>query len=364
MRLIKSHLNITLDGQFGSTGKGLFNDFIAKQEENQVDIAISNAAPNAGHTFVDEHGIKKTVFHLPVSGVLQPNSQIYMCAGSIIDPDLLAQEISDFGIDPARVAIHPRACILLPEHKEREALNDSGATAIASTRKGVGAALADKIARIAGPRTALQYYGEGSMVKELDLLKEMGSGRKTCLMEVPQGFGLSLNYGRSYPQCTSRDLTVAQALNDAGVHPIYLGAVGLCLRSYPIRVGNIVEEGKEIGNSGPFFPDSDEKTWEDMGQTPELTTVTKRVRRIATFSYLQYKQALQTLRPNTVFLNFCNYFQSVHDFKECIVRMSNVEERVGLNPHKLFGFGPAASDIISNPANLQVLWDKLEQSRG
>lgn len=363
MQLTKAHLNITMDGQFGSTGKGLLNSYIVEKFENKPDICVSNAAPNAGHTYVDEHGLKKTVFHLPVSGVLLKDSRIHLCAGSIIDPELLAKEMSDFQVDPSRVTIHPRACILLPEHKEREALDTSGATNIASTRKGVGAALGDKVARIAGARTASQFYGDGGMVGEIDLMDEMAK-RQTILMEVPQGFSLSLNHGRSYPHCTSRDLTVAQALNDAGVHPKYLGSTIVSLRTYPIRVGNIVDaNGLEIGNSGPFYPDSDEKSWEDLGQTPELTTVTKRIRRIATFSYVEYRKMLQMLRPDVVFLNFCNYLQTKEDLKEILVRMALVEERVGIKPKYLFGVGPAASDV-HEINNSQELWDKIVASKG
>lgn len=359
MQLQKAHFNLTIDGQFGSTGKGIFNDYIAQTSQHKPDICITNAAPNAGHTYVDGDGTKKTVFHLPVSGVKCPDSQIYLCAGSIIDPEVLAKELSDFGIAPERVTIHPRACILLPEHREREAQNDSGATTIASTRKGVGAALADKVARTKGTRVAEQFYGKTEQIKALDLMDEMNK-RKTCLMEVPQGYGLSINHGRSYPQCTSRDITVAQALNDAGVHPHYLGGVGLSLRSYPIRVGHIVDEhGEKIGDSGPFYPDSDEKSWADMEQEPELTTVTKRVRRIATFSFTQYKDALRMLRPNTIFLNFCNYFKDYNDFKEVVIRMSLMEDQVGLRPHYLFGYGPSANEIVEG-GNLQHVWDTIK----
>jgi len=94
---------------------------------------------------------------------------------------------------------------------------------------------------------------------------------------------------------------------DAQVHPSYLGKVAVCIRTYPIRVGNIVKDGVEIGYSGPFYPDSVETSWEEIGVEPELTTVTGRVRRVATFSMQQYKNMLNHLRPDYVFLNFANY---------------------------------------------------------
>lgn len=366
MQLQKAHINITMDGQFGSTGKGLLNSYVANQFEHRPDICVSNAAPNAGHTYVDHNGQKRTCFHLPVSGVLLPQSVIYLCAGSIIDPDLLTKELAEFEIDPRRVYIHPRACILLPEHGAREKSNTSGATSIASTQKGVGSALADKVSRARGTRVAEQYYqtdgDTGCHVKEINLMEEMDK-RKTVLMEVPQGFSLSINHGRSYPECTSRDLTVAAALNDAGVHPKYLGEVIVSLRTYPIRVGHIYDDnGQKIGDSGPFYPDSDEKSFEELGQEPELTTVTKRVRRIATFSYVEYKRMLQMTRPSVVFLNFCNYFKDQSTMKEVITRMMLIEDQLGMKPRHLFGLGPAHTDVIE-VNNLQYLWDKIEEKR-
>lgn len=367
LNLRKAHLNITIDGQFGSTGKGLLNAYIAEKFEVKPDICISNAAPNAGHTYVDGDGKKRTVFHLPVTGVLLPETKIYLCAGCIIDPEVLEQELKDFGVSKDRLYIHPRACILLPEHTARERDATAGATKLASTQKGVGAALSDKVARLRGTRIAEQYYqdekGVAPFVREIDLMAEMRN-RKTCLMEVPQGFSLSINHGASYPHCTSRDITVAAALNDAGVHPEFLGTVVASLRSFPIRVGHIYDEetGDKIGDSGPFYHDSDERTWEELGVEPELTTVTKRVRRIATFSYVEYRKMLEMNRPECVFLNFCNYFQSESDLKEVITRMALVEDRLGLKPSKLFGLGPANSDVIE-ASNLQYLWDRIKEKR-
>ena len=118
------------------------------------------------------------------------------------------------------------------------------------------------------------------------------------MVEVPQGFDLGINSGLSYPYCTSREISIAQAMSDAQIHPRFLGKVMMTMRTYPIRVG---------GTSGPFYSDSDEITWEELGVTPELTTVTKRVRRVATFSMLQYERSLNAIVPDYVFLNFLNY---------------------------------------------------------
>lgn len=343
--LRKAKFNINIDGQFGSTGKGVLNAWLAGA--SPPDICVSNASPNAGHTFIDAAGAAQCCFHLPVAGVILPDRPIYLCAGSVIDPGVLMTEIENFGIDPARLYIDPRACIVLPEHRAREEEARSGATRLASTRKGVGAALADKIARVEGPRTAAEFFAGHKLAKcirRFDLMAAMDAG-KTVLMEVPQGYGLSLNHGLSYPHCTSRDITVASALNDAGVHPSCLGAVVVSLRSYPIRVGHIVEDGVTLGQSGPFWPDSQETTWQDLGLAAELTTVTKRPRRVATFSYLQYADMLRHLRPDAVFINFVNYFRHQEQLDALLAGMARVESETGVTPEKIFGLGPHHKDV-------------------
>ena len=41
--------SVLVDGQFGSTGKGLLAAYLALQPQNEVDIATTNASANAGH---------------------------------------------------------------------------------------------------------------------------------------------------------------------------------------------------------------------------------------------------------------------------------------------------------------------------
>lgn len=354
IELLSGKLNMSFDGQFGSTGKGLLNSVLGKF--NAPEICITNAAPNAGHTYdLNDGKGKQTVFHLPVAGVMNKDSVIYLCAGSIIDPEILAKELVDFEVDPARVFIHPRACVLLPEHGQREKDKNSGATSLSSTQKGVGAALADKVSRAKGPRTMQQYVGDGvrwdnrlGHISNLDLVKSLREG-ECALMEVPQGFGLSINHGLAYPYCTSRDITVASALNDVGLHPSFLGRTYMSLRTFPIRVGNIKDEkGIEIGYSGPFYEDSRELTWEELNQQPELTTVTKRVRRVATFSSKQYRDALIMNRPDVVFMNFWNYFEEQDEKgkNELFHKMALAEKEAKCRPVRTYGNGHTVDDVV------------------
>lgn len=351
MMLQKNRLNLVIDGQFGSTGKGLLCGYLAlKQAEIEpIRFCITNASPNAGHTvdFNDGRG-KLVCYHLPVSCLINKNALIYLCAGSIIDPDLLNKEIEYLGVDKNQIVIHPHAAVVLPEHKEQEQQPCSSATKIASTQKGVGTALANKIQRkgnvaINFKDTLLKEY----RIQKLNVPYELQKFSYT-LMEVPQGFGLSVNHG-FYPYTTSRDITPMQALNDVGLSSDKLGSVHMSVRTLPIRVGNILDQnGEELGYSGPFYSDSKEKTWEELGLPEELTTVTKRVRRIATFSHDQYHHALEVINPTHVFLNFCNYLTPSELKKLC--------SKLPVKP-SLYGFGPSCKEVHSFQGMKEILFN-------
>jgi len=177
-------------------------------------------------------------------------------------------------------------------------------------------------------------------------------------MEVPQGMGLSLNHGFAYPTCTSRDAYVTSGLSDAGIHPSFLGKVAMVVRTKPIRVGNIYSpEGEMLGSSGPFYPDSVELDWvKDLPHVvPERTTVTKRVRRIATWSNTQYRDALSLNRPDIVSLTFCDYLTGPGEFNDYLMRMRATEQELGLNPVRLYSVGPNVEDVFTS-ADEVVAW--------
>lgn len=332
MEVESGKFNIVCDGQFGSTGKGLLSSYIAIG--NHITIAVSDAAPNAGHTFYS-YGCKCIVKHLPVTGIIHKRTLMYLCPGAIIDPNVLLQEIKTFNVSTDRLAIHPRCAVITADDIGMERDINSATTKLASTQSGVGSALARKInrtAKLAEDCEPLKKY-----IKELDLNWFMDNGC-TVLMEVPQGLDLSISSGLSYPYCTSREITVSGAMSDAQVHPSYLGKVAVSIRTFPIRVGNIVINGEEVGYSGPFYPDSVETSWEKLKVEPELTTVTKRIRRVATFSMIQYKRMLSMVKPDYILLNFCNYMEK----NELLKLLEELPEVTHL------GFGPKPENVYLN----------------
>jgi adenylosuccinate synthase len=340
IRLQPGKLNVLIGGQYGSEGKGSIAGYLAYC--NNIDISISNGSPNAGHTFRDNFGRRVVVYHLPMSGALSHTNQIYLGPGSIIDPVILRQELEDADIDFERVWIHPRAAIITKEDIAEEQDPFSGAARVASTQHGVGAALAHKVRRDRPLAEDCRDILPGKVTEHYHLHEVLGRGA-TALVEVGQGLGLAINSGRSYPFCTGREVSVSQTLADCQVHPSFLGRVVMAVRTYPIRVGNLHNsEGEKIGHSGPWYHDQEELTWEQIGVPPELTTVTKRVRRVATWSDTQYRIALDLLRPDVVFLNFVNYLRDRDEFYKLHTRMTNV----GKAP-EYFGIGPTIDDIVT-----------------
>jgi hypothetical protein len=122
-------------------------------------------------------------------------------------------------------------------------------------------------------------------------------------------------------------------------------------RVYPIRVGSTPN-----GYSGDCYRDQKEITWDYLGVEPEYTTVTKRERRVFTFSEVQIREAIYANGVDQVFLNFCNY-----NPREA-VRVAKVINQIGSDYYKYrgfspwegelpqfvryFGFGPQAEDIL------------------
>lgn len=346
--------SVLMDGQFGSTGKGLFAAYLAhKNIKHNMVIATTNAGANAGHTTKYRDGQGFVTFHLPTTGVVIPGSISYLNAGSVIDLEMLQQEIKDSGADPSKVRVHPRAAIITQDDRMDERSPGSSTERLASTQKGVGRAQASKVLRksaLAGSSTLKHVLGYDLNIEVINLNDEMRTNNNAVVVEVPQGFSLSLNHGFSYPFCTSRDCWVGSGLADAGIHPSFLGQVVMVVRTFPIRVGHIYDnEGRIVGNSGPFYPDSIELKWEDFpGLEPERTTVTKRVRRIASWSDIQYKDALVMNRPDIVALNFCNYLSDADALVNRVMRMKSIEDDCGLKVNHLFGFGPCVEEIANN----------------
>jgi adenylosuccinate synthase len=332
--LQKSGAFVVVDGQYGSTGKGLASGLLAEMFHDHVDVVTSNAGPNSGHTNYYE-GEKIVLKQLPTFAVTAKKCgsdiQVFMNAGAVIAPETLNEEVNMYDMNDS-VLVHPHATCVTDSAINADAANIGS---IGSTGKGTGPAQALKMAR---QGTDAVVVGHAEKI-ECEVGNFYFHDEDIIVVEVSQGFSLGINSG-FYPFTTSRECTVAQALSDARI-PIenYRDSL-MVVRSYPIRVA---------GNSGPGYDDQHEITWNTLGVEPEITTVTKKVRRVFTWSDEQFREATHINRPGVVMLNFANYLvQQGHDVDEFVREhvLQNYFNVLGRMPKAiLLGFGPESKDV-------------------
>lgn len=338
-------IDMVLDFQYGSTGKGLIAGYLAKRQD--YDTAICAFATNAGHTYIDEsRGIYVMTQQLPTAITSPTVRTILIGPGSAIHLATLQEEIARYAthLEGKRILIHPHAAVVEDYHAAEEIAD--GRTKMGSTAKGVGAAYVERIrrdvqnpniiARRVSTRDAL--YG---MIATLDEYRDALLAAESVIVEGAQGFSLSMYHGQ-YPYTTSRDVTPWQVAADCGLPyrwASYIQVIGT-LRTFPIRVNN------RDGSSGPAYGDQLELRWDDIGIEPELTTVTKLPRRVFTFSQQQFQEALLHCGGywNTrLFLNFANYVQNPEELQRLIAK---IEEPTNMNGNsaRVYWLGYGADD--------------------
>lgn len=335
------HRKVTMivDLQFGSTGKGLIAGYWAAN--NKPDVVVTCNMPNAGHTYIDAKGQKMIHKVLP-NGIVSPNLKAVMIGpGAVFDPVRLACEIADarmLGYLPQGVAImiHPNATVLCEAHRDTEQSMLSG---ISSTMQGSMAAMVHKMARQIDDSPIARDSGHPEVTPYVCTHEEwvdaLVSAEKV-LAEGSQGYSLGINT-QFYPFTTSRDCTPTRFLSDCAIPHGMLGKVIGTMRTYPIRVGNTTD-----GHSGSHYNDQHETSWEALGQPPETTTVTGRIRRVFTFSLEQVKEAAFYCGPDEIFLNFANYLTEGGELDAMI---EDIEAVTGAEV-RYIGTGPKHDDVI------------------
>jgi adenylosuccinate synthase len=243
-------------------------------------------------------------------------------------------------LDRERVIVSPYATVILASDKESE--RAAGLVVkIGSTESGTGAALVRRIGRhssdaiLAGTHPALKSYLGDTGAFMRDTLNKKGR----IVIEGSQGYGLSLLHGGYYPNATSRDTTAATFLGEAGLSPRDVDDITLVIRCHPIRVA---------GQSGPL---KGETTWAQIARVAglpddycELTTSTKKVRRVGAFDREVVCRAIEANNPSRIVLNHFDYIDSGvrdHIFNvRALEFLNNVESAIG-KQISWIGTGPA-----------------------
>lgn len=351
-------VTVVVGGQYGSEGKGKVAHFLVR--ETKASVAVRVGGPNSGHTTYDRDGNRYIFRQLPAA-VLEPETICVLGAGSLIDADVLREEIERVCLSPERLMIDPGAFVITEEHKrrERESLLHER---IGSTLCGVGEAVIERIRRrssegVAAAHPYLHRFTINGPVRSF-LRNRLVAGER-IVIEGTQGFGLSSPHSPHYPHATSRDTTAAAFVAEAGLSPLDVDDVVLVLRAFPIRVG---------GNSGPLPLEIDWPTVARESGSPyfvERTTVTNSVRRVARFDPSIVCAAIEANAPTRIVLNHVDYFDfliakarrltpwahtQVSSYEELIGRSFSW---IGLSPTSLVARSehgvPECSDLIENP---------------
>jgi adenylosuccinate synthase len=294
-------LDILLGLQWGDEGKGKIIDVIAPEYDI---VARYQGGPNAGHTVYYQE--KKYVLHQIPSGIFHSNVVCVVGNGVVLNPYLLLQEMQELikngWILHEKLIFSSSAHLILPTHILIDSLEEKirGRDAIGSTKRGIGPAYQDKVARkgirlgdvfypnfekifisacnahneilakagmpVAPPELINAYLEAIYQLKEYPIidtsayLTQALKQGKSILAEGAQGFGLDIDHG-SYPYVTSSSTCAAGACLGLGVPPKIVRKVIGISKAYATRVGNgpfpteqnnaigdkLREKGKEYG---------------------------------------------------------------------------------------------------------------------
>jgi len=315
---------IIIGTQWGDEGKGKVVDLLT---ERAAAVARFQGGHNAGHTLVI--GGRKTILSLIPSGILRDQVRCFIGNGVVLSLEalltesrmLIEQQVPVF----ERLRLSPNCPLILPSHVALDQAREhaKGANAIGTTRRGIGPAYEDKVARRA-VRVAdlfqresfaaklgevldfhnfvLQHYYRAPTVdfqQTLDAqlalaehiaplvtdvtraLHELRGGDANVLFEGAQGAMLDVDLG-TYPFVTSSNTTAGFAATGTGLGPRAFDYVLGIVKAYTTRVG-----------AGPFPTELFDGYGEHLSRVGhEFGSVTGRRRRCGWFDAVALRRAI------------------------------------------------------------------------
>ena len=342
---------VVVGSQWGDEGKGKIVDWLSEQ----ADIVVRfQGGHNAGHTLVIDGSTYK--LSLLPSGVVREGKLSVIGNGVVIDPQALIDEIAQLKkqgivVTPATLRIAENATLILPLHRELEALreDENATTRIGTTKRGIGPAYEDKVGRRAirfmdlADLPALRAkidrllahhnaLRRGHNLPEIEakvvydhlaalapkvlpfmdsvwsLLDSKRREGKRILFEGAQGALLDIDHG-TYPYVTSSNTVAAQAATGSGLGPNAIDYVlGIC-KAYTTRVG-----------LGPFPTDQmDNAIGKTLGERgSEFGTVTGRARRCGWFDAVLVRQTVRTCGIDGLALTKLDILDGFDEVKVCV----------------------------------------------
>lgn len=341
---------VVVGSQWGDEGKGKIVDWLSSRADV---VARFQGGHNAGHTLV----IDGTTYKLSLlpSGIVRSDKKSVIGNGVVVDPWALRDEIARIRkqgvkIRPENLVVSETAALILPIHGELDAIRENRADGvkIGTTRRGIGPAYEDKVARRAvricdladetalaarvknllhhhnALRTGLGHppVSADDLTAQLleiapevlpfagpvwQVLDDAYQADDRILFEGAQGTMLDIDHG-TYPFVTSSNTIAGQAAAGTGMGPRALGYILGITKAYTTRVGE-----------GPFPTELSDDIGQRLGERGhEFGTVTGRQRRCGWFDAVMVRQAIVTGGITGIALTKLDVLDGLQELKICV----------------------------------------------
>jgi len=338
-----------IGAQWGDEGKGKITDLLSRS----ADVVVrSQGGVNAGHTVVVAGQTFK--LHLIPSGILYPSTECIIGSGTVIDPQVLIEEIEQLkalGVTVDNLHISQTAHITMPYHREIDKASEEsrGEHKIGTTGRGIGPTYADKSERtgirvldLINPEHLRKQLGWTIEYKNVILEKlynlppldpenviaqylkyaeflrpfvidsslkiyESVQEKKNILFEGAQGTLLDLDHG-TYPYVTSSNPIAGGACVGAGVGPTTIDRVIGVAKAYTTRVGE-----------GPFPTELNDSVGQLLGDLgAEFGTTTGRRRRCGWFDAVIGRYAVRINGLDCLAITKLDVLDELEEIKVCV----------------------------------------------
>lgn len=335
-------------GQWGDEGKGKVVDFLAEKADM---VARFSGGDNAGHTVINPYGEFR--LHLVPSGIFRAHTTCIVGNGVVVNPAVLLEEVDNLqehGVDTSHLFISDRAHLIMPYHILLDGLEEErrGGRALGTTRRGIGPAFSDKIARM-GIRTGdllnkdafrnrlssilefknailCKVYGKSPLsvdevfeqychygdklrpfIRDIGpIIREAIRNNGLIFLEGAQGALLDPDFG-TYPYVTSSSPLAGGGSLGLGISPMEINRIVGVFKAYVTRVG-----------SGPMPTELKDKVGELIRRKAnEYGATTGRPRRCGWFDAVAAKFSVEVNGVTELVLTHLDTFDGFPTIKIC-----------------------------------------------
>jgi len=346
---------VVVGSQWGDEGKGKIVDWLSER----ADVVVRfQGGHNAGHTLVIDGEVYK--LSLLPSGIVRGGKLSVIGNGVVVDPWALVAEMKKLSkqgvtINAESLLVSENCALILPLHGELDGIREDASKArsksgpvIGTTRRGIGPAYEDKVARRA--IRVCDLKSEETVSKRVDVLlahhnplrrglgfeevdrdkliadtmevskhilpligaswrvlDEARRNGKKILFEGAQGIMLDIDHG-TYPFVTSSNVVASQAAGGSGIGANSLDYILGITKAYTTRVG-----------SGPFPTELFDDVGQGLGERGhEFGTVTGRSRRCGWFDAVMVRQVMKISGITGIALTKLDVLDGMEELKICV----------------------------------------------